>query len=206
MEFALRYQHWTATDFANVLFTDEAPFFVGSSGGRIYVRLRQGERNIPEAQTLPRLRRPGPKILVWGCMRRSGVGPLIRVAGNVTANRYLQILDEALAEIPRNRNFLWMHDNAPAHRAQITQRYFVTHRIQLLSWPPLSPDLNPIENLWGYMTQNMSRTGIETPLQLWNRVRQFWASISAEHCQNLIDSMPRRLLQVRERNGGPTDY
>jgi transposase len=205
LEFAIQHQLWTNAHFANVLFTDEAPFYVGSTGGRVWVHLRQGERP-PEAQTMPRLRRPGPRIMVWGAIRRSGVGPLVRVNGNLTANRYLEILNEVIPQIQRNHNFVWMHDNAPAHRARIVQQYFAEHRIRLLPWPPYSPDLNPIENVWGYITQNVSRSHVSTPDQLWRRVQQFWAAISAEQCRHYIDSMPTRLEQVRLRKGGNTDY
>lgn len=205
LQFAIRHQQWTNAHWANVLFTDEAPFYVGSSAGRIWVRVRQGER-IQQAQTAPRLRRPGPHIMVWGAIRRSGVGPLIRINGTVTAAGYLIILNEAVPQIQRNRNFIWMQDNAPPHRAQTVQQFFAEHHITLLSWPPNSPDLNPIENVWGYITQNLPRSHITTPDQLWRRVQQFWSNIHSELCQHLIDSMPARLEQVRQRNGGNTDY
>lgn len=206
LRFALAHRRWTPANFANVLFTDEAPFFVGSSGGRTLVRLRRGERGIPEARTVPRQRRPGPHVMVWGAIRRSGVGPLIRIEGTLTANRYLRLVEDALLQIPMGPGFIWMHDNAPAHRAQSVHEHFADHQIRLLRWPSNSPDLNPIENMWGFIVQNMPRNGITTADQLWHRLQQFWAAIPAQHVQNLIDSMPRRLRQVIDRNGGQTDY
>lgn len=205
LQFAVRHQLWTPAHFANVLFTDEAPFFVGSSGGRVWVRLRQGERH-PAAQTIPRVRRPGPHILVWGAIRRSGVGPLVRFDGNVTARRYIEVLNQVVPQIQMNRNFMWMQDNATPHRARCVQQYFADHHIRLLDWPPNSPDLNPMENIWGFISQNMSRSHITTTVQLWHRLQQFWGTISVEQCQHLIDSMPVRLQQVRDRDGGNTDY
>jgi hypothetical protein len=207
MRFALTHQHWTADNFANVLFTDEAPFSPQHSGGRVWVRLRQGERNIPEAQTIPRIRRPGPHILVWGAIRRSGVGPIFRINGNLNSNGYLRLVQDALEQIQRGRGFIWMHDNAPAHRARIIQQYFQSHSIRTLSWPPNSPELNPIENVWGIITQRLLSANLTTTDQLWNRVQQIWASeITPQLCQHLIDSMPTRIQQVLQSNGGPINY
>ena len=39
-------------------------------------------------------------------------------------------------------------DNAPIHRATKVQDYLEKNNIQTLEWPPYSPDLNPIENMW----------------------------------------------------------
>lgn len=205
LQFALNHQHWTTATFARVIFTDEAPMFIGSSGGRVWVRLRRGEHDIPEAQVIPRQRR-GSHILVWGAIQRSGVGPLIRIEGTVNAERYLQILQEVIPQMRLNQNSLYMHDNAPSHRAAVVQDYFLTHNIHLLPWPSNSPDLNPIENVWGFITQNIDRTGIKTSEQLWARVQQCWNGITAQQCQHLIDSMPGRLQEVIHRDGGSINY
>jgi hypothetical protein len=42
--------------------------------------------------------------------------------------------------------FLFQHDNAPMHKARSIQKWFVD--VEELDWPLLSPDLNPIEQLW----------------------------------------------------------
>ena len=44
-------------------------------------------------------------------------------------------------------------DNAPPHTAKSTREYIAEQQVfdVVPDWPPRSPDLNVIENLWGYL-------------------------------------------------------
>jgi hypothetical protein len=42
--------------------------------------------------------------------------------------------------------------------------------------------------------------------ELWERVEEQWNGISAETCQRLIESIPRRIRAVIRAKGGHTDY
>ncbi|KIH61589.1 hypothetical protein ANCDUO_08136 [Ancylostoma duodenale] len=44
-----------------------------------------------------------------------------------------------------------VHDNASAHVSPRTAKQLQSWGVKLLAWPPESPDLNPIENVWGSM-------------------------------------------------------
>lgn len=48
---------------------------------------------------------------------------------------------------------IFQQDNAPIHTAVSTKKWFQDFGIELLPWPALTPDLNPIENLWGIYLQ-----------------------------------------------------
>jgi hypothetical protein len=41
---------------------------------------------------------------------------------------------------------------------------------------------------------------------LWERVEKEWNKIDVEVCQNLIESMPRRIAAVLKAKGGYTKY
>ena len=42
--------------------------------------------------------------------------------------------------------------------------------------------------------------------ELWARVEEVWHKIDKETCQNLIESMPSRVLAVKKAKGGHTKY
>jgi transposase len=50
-----------------------------------------------------------------------------------------------------------MHNNALIHTAHLIREWLQEHRLDVIDWPPYSPDLNPIENLWALLKAEMYR-------------------------------------------------
>ncbi len=103
-------------------------------------------------------------------------------------------------------DFIFQQDLAPAHSAKATSTWFKDHGIPVLNWPANSPDLNPIENLWGIVTRKMRYARPNNAEELKATIRATWALITPEQCHRLIDSMPRRIAAVIQAKGAPTKY
>ncbi len=78
--------------------------------------------------------------------------------------------------------------------------------VSVLNWPANSPDLNPIENLWGIVKRKMRYARPNNAEELKATIRATWALITPEQCHRLIDSMPHRIAAVIQAKGAPTKY
>ncbi len=73
-------------------------------------------------------------------------------------------------------------------------------------WPPMSPDLNPIEHLWPIVGRALAGCVFSGKDQLWSALQEAFANIPADHIKALYESMPRRMEAVITAKGGPTRY
>ena len=99
-----------------------------------------------------------------------------------------------------------MQDNAPCHKAKVVMSYLTVQDFEIMDWPPQSPDLNPIENLWKTLGVKVMERNPTNTEDLWVKLQEEWSKISIEDCQELIRSCSRRCAAVIESKGSFTKY
>ncbi len=147
-------------------------------------------------------------VMIWAAMSSAGVGPLCFLKSTVNAAIYQEILEHFMLpsadKLYGDADFIFQQDLAPAHTAKGTKSWFNDHGVTVLDWPANSPDLNPIENLWGIVKRKMRDTRPNNADELKATIKATWASMPPQQCHKLISSMPRQIEAVIKAKGAPT--
>ncbi len=170
------------------------------SGGRVEKLIAQVAWSVKFPQS----------VMIWGAMSSAGVGPLCFLKTNVTAPVYQEILEHFMLpsadQLFKDADFIFQQDLATAHTAKSTKSWLNDHGVGVLDWPENSPDLNPIENIWGIVKRKMRNKRPKNADELKTTVKETWASIPPQQCRKLITSMPHRIEAVIKAKGAPTKY
>ncbi|KAK3545540.1 hypothetical protein QTP70_008077 [Hemibagrus guttatus] len=201
-------KNWTVAQWSKVLFSDESKFCIsfGNQGPRVW--RKGGEAHSPSC--LKSSVKFPQSVMIWGAMSSAGVGPLCFLKTKVTAPVYQEILEHFMLpsadQLFEDADFIFQQDLAPAHTAKSTKSWLNDHGVGVLDWPANSPDLNPIENLWGIVKRKMRNKSPKNADELKATVKETWASIPPQQCHKLITSMPRPIEAVIKAKGAPTKY
>ncbi len=160
LTWAVEKKNWTVAQWSKVLFSDESKFCIsfGDQGPRVW--RKSGEAQIPcclkSSVKFPQ------SVMIWAAMSSAGVGPLCFLKSTVNAAIYQEILEHFMLpsadKLYGDADFIFQQDLAPARTAKGTKSWFNDHGVTVLDWPANSPDLNPIENLWGIVKRKMRDT------------------------------------------------
>ncbi|CAD6895871.1 unnamed protein product [Tilletia caries] len=151
-------------------------------------------------------------------MSWTGAGTIELVKGRMDSKQYIEILDRKLLPMldavsitpgaPQRHEIIFQQDNDPKHTSKLTKAWFKKNKIEPLTWPANSPDINPIEHMWGALKRRLAAydTDPRGANELWDRVQKEWANLTVAEAQKLIESMPRRCAAVVAAKGGNTKY
>ena len=201
-----KYFNWSS-EWHRVIFSDEKKFNLdGPDGFRFYWHdLRK------EPQIFSSRHSGGGSLMVWGAFSSKGKSKLAIVKGRAKAADYIELLESHLLPVGRRlggAEWTFQHDNASIHTAKDTKAWLERHNIRVIDWPALSPDLNPIEKLWGILARRVYANGrqFNNVEELEDAVLKEWDRIQPKECQSLINSMGDRIFKTVSKKGESIDY
>jgi len=141
-----------------------------------------------------------------------------KTARNITKSEYKEVLMKTLLpegtklfeQAGINKWYL-QQDNDPSHgvAAELLKEWNTANgaSVQLLpNWPPSSPDLNIIENVWALVQQKVNSLGCKNFEEFKLAVGETFAGVHQHVIDNLYNSLEKRMQLVIKSNGGYTKY
>jgi len=215
LKWCREYLKWAHPDWRYVVFTDESKFQMHTADGGHRVWRRADEKYHKDCIT-PTMKFGGGKVMFWGCFSWSGMGPLVRVDGNLDSKGYVELLEEhyipwaenLIAQEGGYPGLVFQQDNASVDTAKRTRQWMKDNNVDVLPWPAQSPDLSPIENLWHIVDTKVRKNykDFANDDALADAVMTEWKNIPIAIVHSLIESMPRRLQAVINAKGWHTKY
>ena len=207
LSFAQGYANWTADDWGRVIFSDETHIevFVRS---RVWVQRPAGAAFDPKytCKRMPHSER----VSLWGCFCARGVGQAEIFVGEFNAAKFVDILQHNLIQTALHfypqEHWWFQQDNAPQHTSHLAKRWFHNHGVDLIDFPPYSPDLNPIENLWSTLKKRVEARLARTTEEVERILREEWEALDTNFLSTLAASMPKRCEAVVSNKGHKAPY
>ena len=215
------------TSFAGWMFTDSCIFTVNRTKGSAVVKCWYPRGKKPAEAVA----KASVGAHVYGAVTKYGMTDLILVTGaGGMKSRYIdprtskrrpgvcaeEVVDVVLPKLIAGGDELfdsdkrwagrWTYqlDNAPVHTAKITQAYLKANMDKRVAdWPPNSPDLSWIENVWGWVGEKLQRRAntITSTDQLMKALQEELSTIPLATFRNYVKGMKDRLQAVLEANG-----
>jgi transposase len=218
-------------DWSSVMFTDRKRFYFRYPGSKV-ARVQWHEQGCKRQVFKP----TNPQCVnVYMGITKYGTTTAIQVAGsskhkspystkkgtaarNITAAEYQDVLlhhllpkGQGVMEGAGHRRWWFQQDNDPTHRLAgdhiLTFRAFAKGTCHLLpNWPPHSPDLNLIENIWADVQADMNEKGCKTFAAFHKRLMWALDHVPKEKLAEAFNGMATRIKETIRLGGDKTKH
>ncbi len=138
-----------------------------------------------------------------GLFSARGRSPSVRICETLNQSKYIEILK--LCVLPfkkkyhsRSTDFIYQHGGCGPHRATLVATFLDAEKVDMLSCPFQSPDLNPIENVWGTIKRKLREQHMypSTADALFQELCSIWNALPDTYFTDLLSSMANRCKAI----------
>ena len=169
-----------------IVFSDESRFALKNDNGHIWYRRSENSDDVYQDKD-----KYQTTIMVFGAIGYQYKSKLILCLKNEDEIEYRDVFTKSgICETLNEQygepgKFIFMQDGATSHTSA-NSKLFLQKRCSFLSfWPPNSPDLNPIEHLWGAIKKIIQNHVFNNRSELFDFISKIWD----EFLQNKIDEL-----------------
>ena len=188
-------------DFSNVIWSDECTVIIE--------RKRKTYRRAGHPRVLkPKAKHP-LRIHIWGGISMKGATPLVFFRENLAAIRLGKIFETGLIPFIRSKfpdSHKFQMDNDPKHTSHYIKDFLEHHHIEWWKTPAESPDLNPIEKVWGSLKYFLRDVHFRNPANrnlsgLKSGIKTFWKTLTPKVCRKYINHIKKVIPIIIQRQG-----
>ncbi|KAL4499102.1 hypothetical protein ABPG72_017004 [Tetrahymena utriculariae] len=142
------------------------------------------------------------KVNCWGGISYEGATSLHIFEGSLNKEVYQEILEKRMEEMESlyPDGFEFMHDNHPVHSS--LEIWGEEQGLNIIDFPPYSPDLNPIENLWAVLKNKVAADNPKTYKQLEDSLYKNWEILTQiDTLRPFIEGLQNRYSMCIENKG-----
>ncbi|EAR94018.2 DDE family endonuclease (macronuclear) [Tetrahymena thermophila SB210] len=182
-------QKWIDADFSNIWFSEETIFTIDETKAKIWIK--NNDNWVIERKERSYINR---QIHIWSGIYMRGRTEIFVYSSSINSDAYMTCLEESLfppsAKFYYRRKVRLLQDGARAHTSRATKEFCQENSIEIIQLPGWSPDLNPIEIIWGLMKKKWIKrlllSDIQTKQQIIQNNQEIWKEITQETIQNCI--------------------
>lgn len=166
IDFCRSKRDWTLRDWNRVIFTDESKLEINPRRKQ-FVNARHVSKYCTETTKFSK------SLMVWGAIRGDGYRTLVKCQGTVNSEQYQRILQQELPDLYSDPSMLFQQDGATIHTSHSTLQFFHSKNVSLLhNYPPQSPDLSIIENVWKILKDRINARNPKHLDELWEVAKE----------------------------------
>ena len=147
--------------------------------------------------------------MVYGYVTSDGFLSVRRIKGTLTRAKYESLLkNDVLVNLKSwyGSNILHQYNNTRPHICKQVVSLLKKEKIDVLKWPPYSPDINIIENVWKLLKDKVfDGTDLMSKDALWIKIEKAILELNRDGTstiKRMFQNYNLRLLDVIKKHGG----